>query len=343
MRRALRIAVTADPEIPVPPVHYGGIERIIGLLVDGLSRAGHEVTLFAHADSRVSCRLVPYRQKGSLDAVRNASLIAAHKRDFDVIHSFGRLAYLLPLLPRPIPKLMSYQREISPRSVVWGIRLAGGTLQFSACSRKMTEPVMRLGRWHVVYNSVNLDQYTFRSRVDSDAPLVFLGRVEHIKGPHLTIEAARRSGRRLIIAGNVPEAHREYFDSRILPHVDGDRVRYAGAVDDAQKNELLGQAAALLMPVLWEEPFGIVMAEALACGTPVIGLRRGSVPEVIEDGRNGFICDDSGQMVEAIAKLPELDRSDCRRTAEERFSSKVMVAEYLRVYSSMLAQRRRAA
>ena len=341
--RALRVAVTVDPELPVPPKHYGGIERIAYLLVRGLTEKGHQVTLFANRESTVPCNFVPYPGSSSTswsDTWRNTSKIAGSvgRGGFDLIHSFGRLIYLLPLLPQSFPKLMSYQRDVHPRSVIWGRRLSRQSLQFTACSRQMIHQVEHLGSWHVIYNGVCPDQYNFRPAVAPDAPLVFLGRIEHIKGPHVAIEVAQRTGRRLVIAGNVPgEArHRTYFETEILPHIDGDRTRYVGPIGDSEKNALLGQASALLMPILWDEPFGIVMAEALACGTPVIGLGRGSVPEVVQDGVNGFVCTDTPAMIQAVGRLGEVDRAACRRSMEQRFSSRVMVNEYLRVYSMLL-------
>ena len=234
---------------------------------------------------------------------------------------------------------MSYQRPITPRSVLWSTRLARGSLHFTACSRQMTDPVRDLASWHVVYNGVPLERYEFRPAVAADAPLVFLGRVERIKGPHLAIEVARRTGRKLVIAGNVPqgEEHAAYFETGIRPCVDGDRISYLGPVDDAQKNALLGRAAALLMPILWDEPFGIVMAESLACGTPVIGLRRGSVPELVEPGANGFVCDSVTDMAASVARIGAIDRGACRRIMESRFSGPAMVNSYLSVYESVLA------
>jgi glycosyltransferase involved in cell wall biosynthesis len=141
-----------------------------------------------------------------------------------------------------------------------------------------------------------------------------------------------------VIAGNVPEAphHQRYFSERILPHVDGNTIKYVGAVDDSTKNELLGRSAALLMPLLWEEPFGIVMAEALACGTPVIGLRRGSLPEIVQQGVNGFVCDSVDQMVSAVGRLAEIDRRDCRRIAEDKFSDRVIVDCYEQLYRELV-------
>jgi len=340
----LRIAVTADPELPVPPSHYGGIERIIAMLVEGLVGRGHDVCLFAHRDSRVPCTLVPYpgtRSGSRRDTVRNAAAIVTtlKGRPVNVVHSFGRLAYLLPLLPWPLPKIMSYQRAVTARSVRFGHVLSRGTLHFTGCSRHLIEQVSACGSWHVVYNGVPVGRYAFRPVVDAVAPLVFLGRIEHIKGTHLAIEVAKRSRRTLIIAGNVPEQaeHQEYFRSRIQPAIDGRTIVYVGPVDDRQKNELLGSAAALLMPILWDEPFGIVMAEALACGTPVVALRRGSVPEVVDDGTTGFVCDTTDRMVEAVGRLAMLDRARCRQAAEARFSDTAIVDGYEALYRCLIA------
>lgn len=335
----MRIAVTADPEIPVPPKLYGGIERIVDMLVRGLVRRDHDVTLFAHPDSQVPCRLVPYPRLDSqkkIDTLANmwhvSSTILCGK--FDIVHSFARLTYLAPLLPRGIPKIMSYQRSVAGRSVRLGNSLSHGTLHFTGCSANLIRRWASRGNFHVVYNGVPLERYDATERVSGDAPLTYLGRVEEIKGVHLAIEVAKRSGRHLVIAGNVPEAahHQRYFAERIQPHVDANTIQYVGAVDDSTKNELLGRSAALLMPLLWEEPFGIVMAEALACGTPVIGLRRGSLPEIVQHGVNGFVCDSVEQMVSAVGCLSQIDRRDCRRIAEEKFSDRVIVEAYERLY-----------
>ncbi len=306
----LRILVTADPELPVPPRLYGGIERVIALLVDGLVARGHEVTLVAHRDSVTAGRLAPYGRADSraMSVAANGAAIAraARRARPQVIHSFGRLASLAGVFPTRTPKIMSYQRAITPRSVTWGRRLSFGRLSFTACSDRMLEGVRDLAPWRVIPNAVDTARYRFAPTVAADAPLVFLGRVEHIKGPHVAIDVARRAGRRLVIAGNVPDEHRAYFDRHIKPHVNGDRVTYLGPVDDAAKSELLAGAAALLMPILWEEPFGIVMAEALACGTPVIGLTRGAVPEVVDDGVTGAVCADEEGLVRAVERIVQL-------------------------------------
>lgn len=337
----LRIALTADPEIPVPPKHYGGIERIVDMLARELLLRGHEVTLFAHPASECPVTRVAWsgaRSASTADTVRNAAILARHVSSgcFDVVHSFSRIAYLLPILPLRVPKLMTYQRAITPRSVRLGHALSGGTLEFTAISRWMMRDVEEIGRWHLVPNGVPLGAYTFRSEVADDAPLVFLGRLEEIKGPHLAIEIARRAGRSLVIAGNIADEHRQWVERHVLLHVDGRTVRYVGPVDDAQKNTLLGAAAALLMPILWDEPFGIVMAEAMACGTPVIGLRRGALPEVVEDGVSGFVSDDVEDLIAAVSQINHINRAACRARVAQLYSAEAVVEGYLEIYRSSI-------
>jgi glycosyltransferase involved in cell wall biosynthesis len=191
-----------------------------------------------------------------------------------------------------------------------------------------------------VYNCAPAAQFAARADVDPGrAPLVFLGRLDRCKGAHTAIAVARRLQRSLIIAGTIsPQIHeREYVVREILPRVDGSLVQFVGAVDNAQKSALLGRAAALLLPVEWDEPFPVVLPEALLCGTPVIGFRRGGIPEGIDDGRTGFVCDDEDGMVRAVSRLGEIDRAACRADAERRFSDAAIVAEYERLYESFLA------
>jgi glycosyltransferase involved in cell wall biosynthesis len=342
----MRIALTSDPELPVPPRLYGGIERIIDMLARGLAARGHEVDLFAHPDSTAPARLIPWpgrRSRSRRDTLMNAAVLARHvvHAHYDIVHSFSRIAYLTPILPFGIPKLMTYQREISPRTVRFGHFLSRGTLQFTAISEHMTVAVRRqaIGRWHVVPNGVPLDAYEPRFAVERDAPLVFLGRVEQIKGPHLAIEVARRAGHRLVIAGNVPAEHQSWFDANIAPHIDGVNIRFVGPVDDRQKNALLRDAAALLMPILWEEPFGIVMAEAMACGTPVLGLARGAVPEVVAHGETGFVVGTVDELVAVVADLPRIARTACRERVAKFYSTAAVIDAYLRIYEAMCRAR----
>jgi glycosyltransferase involved in cell wall biosynthesis len=345
--RPLHIALTADPEIPVPPTLYGGIERIVDMLAEGLVERGHKVTLFAHPDSASAGKLVPWpggASQSRMDTLRNAACLYRHisAGSFDVLHSFSRLAYMMPLLPTKLPKIMSYQRAISPRTTSLAHKLSHRTLEFTAISHWMMEPVEHIGRWHMVPNGVPLDTYKFQAVVSDDAPLVFLGRIEEIKGPHLAIEIAKRTGNRLVIAGNIPADKQGWFDAHVAPHLDDKQITYIGPVNDAAKNALLGRAKAFLMPILWEEPFGIVMAEALACGTPVIGLRRGAVPEVVDDGVTGFVRDTVDELVGIAPQIKTISRTSCRQVCEDRYGSVRIVDGYEAVYRAVTAKSRQA-
>lgn len=333
----MRILLTADPELPVPPRLYGGIERIVDSLARGLAGLGHEVGLVAHRDSTCpAARLYPWpgaQSQRRVDALRNTVALWRAVSDFrpDVLHSFSRLAYMLPLMKRRLPKIMSYQRDPGTANVRRAARLGGATIRFTGCSEHICERGRRGGgEWTAIPNFVEMATYDFAPRVDADAPLAFLSRVERIKGTHTAIAAAKRAGRRLVIAGNHGEEGEalRYWREEIEPHVDGKAVEYVGPVDDAAKNRLLGSAAAMIVPIEWDEPFGIVFAEALACGTPVIACPRGALPEIVEHGRHGYLVRSIEEAVDAVAKLPSIDRAECRRRAEDLFSSQVVVGQY---------------
>jgi glycosyltransferase involved in cell wall biosynthesis len=337
----LHITIIADPEIPVPPILYGGIERIINSMVTELQLKGHQVSLFAHRDSKSSADKqigYPSTQQSSTGLIANtltvSRLLFARP---DVVHSFGRIAYLSALLPLRMPKIMSYQREPTISQINKAVKIAAtNSLMFTGCSNYITDKITPFANAVTVYNSVSLNDYTFCNNIETDAPLVFLGRIEEIKGTHHAIAVAKLTGRKLIIAGNIPDYAQRYFDKEIAPHLNNEQITYIGAVNDEQKNELLGTAAALLMPIEWNEPFGIVMAEALACGTPVIAFKGGATTEVVINGINGFICNDLDEMIEAVKNIPTIDRNNCRKDAAERFSSKVMASQYEDLYLKML-------
>lgn len=345
---SMRILLTADPELPVPPTLYGGIERIIDLLARGLQTRGHQVGLVAHRDSTCPVdRVFPWpglQSQNLNDTLRNTAALWSAAQQFqpDLIHSFSRLQYLLPLLPAPVPKVMSYQRQPTGRTVSWAARLAGRSLTFTGCS----EAICGQGRpsgglWQAIPNCVELEKYTFVPEVAPDAPLVFLSRIERIKGAHTAIAAARQTDRRLLIAGNRVDtpAGRDYWETEIAPHLQGG-IEYVGPVNDRQKNELLGQAAAMIVPIEWEEPFGIVFAEALACGTPVISCPRGALPEIVRQGVDGFLVQSVGEACTAIAALPQINRHQCRQQAAQHFSALAIVQQYEQLYERCLLQPR---
>jgi len=339
----LKIAITADPSIPVPPELYGGIERIIDLLITEFLAKGNSVTLFAHRDSKVSCDLVPYHSssyRGDASIYNgwqvNKTLLS---RQYDVIHCFGRLAYILPLLPAGIPKLVSYQREPTIRQVKRAVRLSKkNTLAFTGCSNYITDQIAPFAQTSTVYNAIDVKKYLPNYTVSEDAPLVFLGRIEPIKGSHLAIDIALKSGKKLIIAGNVPTNEQSYFNDFVKPHL-GEQIEYIGEVNDIQKAQLLQNASAMLMPIQWNEPFGIVMIEAMACGTPVLGIGRGAVPEVVVNEVTGFIASEASELAQLVQLVPKIDRRLVRRHVEENFSSRKIADQYLEIYHNLIKQR----
>ncbi|WP_263784441.1 glycosyltransferase family 4 protein [Salinibacter grassmerensis] len=337
----MHVAITVDPMLPVPPPLYGGVERIIDLLVRGLVERGHDVTLFAHADSEVPCRHIPFpgtKSQNLVDTIRNTLTLSRLLVERpDIVHSASRLAYLTPLLPLKIPKIMNYHRIPTVQQVRKAMVLArGDSMAFTGVSEHIAERIRPHAPAYAVYNAVSMETYDYVEEVSSDDPLVFLGRIEPIKGTHRAIEVAQRTQRELIIAGNVNEGHTAYFQERVEPHLDGSQIRYVGTVDDVEKNEMLGRSVALLMPIDWEEPFGLVMAEAMACGTPVIGLRHGAVGEVVDDGTTGFVCDTVDEMVEAVGRIGTINRAACRERCETLFSQKALVDSYERVYEARI-------
>jgi len=339
----MKILLIADPYIPVPPQNYGGIERVIDMLCQGLSDIGHEVILIAHPESNTSAELIGFSSVdpfSKLGVIKNMAFVkkVINRIQPDIIHSFGRLANMILVARSSIPKIMSYQREPTLSRIKNYMQLSRNeSIIFTGCSDYITNQIIRVAKAKTVYNGVPLGLYKNNPRVSIDAPLIFLGRVERIKGTHNAIEIARRSSRRLIIAGNIPDEdlHQRYYKQEVEPYLD-ENIKYVGPVNDTEKNSLLGKAAALLMPIEWNEPFGIVMAEALACGTPVIGPPRGSIPEIVQDGVNGFIRDTVEGMSDAVLQLSSISREECRKVFEERFSEHVIVDAYERLYLGML-------
>ncbi|MGD1874830.1 MAG: glycosyltransferase [Mastigocoleus sp.] len=344
----MKILLTADPELPVPPKLYGGIERIVDLLVTRLKERGHTVGLVAHKESTSPAnKHFPWwglESQNTLDTAKNIITLHSAVGQFqpEVLHSFSRIFYLLPLLGSSLPKIMSYQRRPSLKTTGLGVKLAKDSLSFTGCSEDICSKGRPAGgNWYPIHNCVEIEKYTFQPQVADDAPLVFLSRVDRIKGAHNAIAAAKKTGRRLLIAGNQvnSEEGKRYWEEEIAPHLGKDGIEYVGAVNDTQKNELLGKAAAMIVPIEWDEPFGIVFAEALACGTPVISSGRGSLPEIVRQGVDGFLIKNLEETTAAIEKLNTIDRQNCRHRAEQCFSAEVIVDKYEELYRSLLSNK----
>ncbi len=346
----MRILLTADPELPVPPRLYGGIERIVDALARGYREQGHEVGLMANRESACEVNDLfawPGRKSQSrADSIRNAKALTSAVKAFrpDVLHSFSRIAYLTPLLRSRLPKIMSYQRRPGPRNVALAVKLARrGTMRFTGCS----EHICRQGRegggdWTPIPNFVEMRKLAFRAEVPEDAPMVFLSRIEEIKGAHNAVFAAKKTGIPLVIAGNHSESGEEgrYWREEIEPEIDGALIRHVGPVDDQQKDDVLGSARAMIVPIEWDEPFGIVFAEALACGTPVISSPRGSLPEIVKDGVHGFLVQSREEAARAAEAVHRLNRSACRHRAEELFSETAVIPMYLELYERAVSEAR---
>ncbi len=347
----MRILLIMDPFIRVPPIYYGGIERIIDDLANVYAKRGHAVTLIAAPGSKSPGRLITFGREGEWNRWSNfrnfskLSLILQREiRHHDLVHNFGRLAYLLSVVKKRIPKIQSYYRSVNESNIGMMHRLGSKNLLFTAISDFIRLGGSRGGgQWRTIYNCASVEKYTFCGRADPDtAPLVFLGRLERCKGIHSAIAVARRCNRKLIIAGNISHILKEkaYFYKEIEPLIDNQHICYIGPVDDMQKNEILGKAAAMLLPVEWDEPFPGVISESLLCGVPVIAFRRGGIPEGIDDGKTGFLCDTVDEMVQCVKRLPEIDRRNCRRIGERRFSAETIAFEYLRLYEEALNGRK---
>lgn len=340
----MRILLLMDPFIAVPPQYYGGIERVVYDMACKYVEMGHEVTLIAGPNSKSPGRLIIYGVNSvSLStAIDNKLLIEVAHILFkeigshDVIHNFGRLAWMFPIAWSKIRKVQTYMRYITPSNIKWLNKIKVRNIIYTAVSDAVVNTgIMAGGTWKTIYNCAPIEQYTFKSTTDANAPLVFLGRLERCKGAHSAIKVAKITKRKLIIAGNIstlkPEI--EYFEKEIRPHIDEELISYVGTVDNLQKNKLLGSAAAMLLPVEWYEPFPIVLPEAYACGTPILAFPGGGVPEGIFTGITGYLSNNVEEMAEHVNQIPLLNRVICRQKAEELYSDTTIANNYLNIYN----------
>lgn len=333
-----------DPGILVPPNGYGGHERLVYMFAREYARLGHEVHLLVTKGSLVEgCTVHPFGKEGFPPKKWDARLaipvawrfLWKYRNRFDLIHNFGRLAYLIPVLNRRVKKIMSYGRIIDGGNIRKINKLPNKNLIFTAPSDWCVNTGNTAGKWETVFNAIDFSAYTLRKEVREDAPLIFLSRIEKLKGAHEAIQVALETNNRLILAGNISplKEEQEYFKKEIEPFIDGERIIYVGTLDDAGKNKYLGEAKAMLFPVRTAEAFGMVMIEAMACGTPVIAYKVAAIPEVVKEGRTGFIVNNKAEMITAIDKINLLNRSDCHDFAKKRFDVKPVANKYLHLFS----------
>ena len=333
----------------VPPPAYGGIEAVVADLCNGLVRRGHEVTLCASGDSRTSAELLsiyPQSLRTAEDVSdpspyvwMHAALSLCEGRSFDIIHNHaGELVMAMSHLI-DVPVLTTRHGPFPPDwKFVWD-HYTSWYNTISRSERLQMPPVPRATYGGVVYNGIDVESFPYCE--DKDDYLLFLSRISLEKGTHLAVEAARRLGLPLIIAGKVDRVDQEYFRTAVEPLIDDRRVTFVGEADSVTKRRLYARARCLLLPLLWEEPFGLVMTEAMACGTPVIAFPRGSAPELIRDGETGYLVGGVDEMVAAVRRVDRIDPRRCRDHVAEHFSVPRMTDGYLALYERILETTKR--
>jgi glycosyltransferase involved in cell wall biosynthesis len=343
----LRIAQIAPLWTPIPPDTYGGIELLLALLCDELVERGHAVTLFASGDCKTRARLeavIPENLStlmGRGDALMHEyymsaalALAMARADEFDVIHAHLPTGWLPFGSASKTPCLFTF--HTSPHADdEWAMRRFPNVPVCGISHAQLAGASVRLGRsFPVVYNGVDFSRYD--ASFERGRYVAFLGRMSPEKNPLGAIRIAQAAGYPIVLAG-VPQngAEQHYFEHNIRPLIDGERVQWIGAADFLKKNALLRNAAALLFPIQWDEPFGLVMIEAMACGTPVVAIRRGSVGEVVDEGATGFSAATEDEMVPLVAQAAELDRCEVRDKAETRFGHRAMVDAYETIFRQL--------
>jgi glycosyltransferase involved in cell wall biosynthesis len=348
----LRIAMVAPPWIPVPPQGYGGIEAVVALLCEALVAGGHGVMLFAAPGSRSTARVFPLLEDAHPDEIGSSlyesdhvacvweQIDAAAERGlpFDVLHDHSGFT-ALAMADRVAVPVVHTMHGAFVRETARFYRRHGHKALLVAISRTQARSApagVRISA--VVPNPIRVDRWPLRT--EKQDYLLWIGRMDPVKGAHRAIEATRLAGRTLVLAGPVQPGQEQYFRERVEPHIDDRRVQYVGEVAGVAKRELYADAAALLMPVRWREPFGMVMVEALACGTPVIAFPEGAAAEIVIDGENGMLVSDEAEMARAIGEVDSIDPARCRASVAERYDISITASGYERVYREAIATAR---
>ncbi len=341
----MKIGILGPISWRIPPRHYGGWELVTYNLVEGLVARGHQVTLFATADSETSARLIsvcprPLSEDPNLPARMYESLHAAltfeHAGEFDLIHNHlgcYPMCYSRVIAAPLITTLHGSAAEDHSR-IIYSRYRDSNYVSITNAERQLAP---ELNYVTTVYNGVDVSAFDFEPTPGSY--LLVLGRISPDKGIHSAIAVAQRSGMRLILAGIVPPENEEYFETQVRPHLRPGVVDFIGPADHALKNRLLRGAYAFLHLITYHEAFGLTMVESMACGTPVIAVPMGSVPELVLNGETGFWADDVEEVCRVLPKIGELDRGRCRRWVEERFGVDQMVDRYVEVYEKVLSSR----
>lgn len=346
--RKLRIAQVAPLWFSVPPKKYGGSERIISFLCNGLTEKGHKVTLFAPGDSKTKAKLVPLVKEGVITMGGywtdywwnpfNHSVAFERAKEFDIIHCHWGImgAYFQRFVKTPVIYTMhniSHRGDLRWR--VFDYYKKELNLVFISESEKRSSPINFKNSW-VIYNGIDTKPFKFNPKPKNH--LIWIARVHKEKGIENAIQIAKKTKSKLLLAGQIQPQMKGYFEKRIKPLLSS-KIKFLGEIAEEQLPAFYGQAKACLYPIEWEEPFGLIMAESMATGTPVIAFRRGSVPEVIEDKKTGFVVETIPQAIKALGSIDQIKRIDCRKRVEENFSVQKMVSEYEKVYYEIVKKK----
>lgn len=344
----MKIALLAPFEEPVPPKKYGGTELVVYNLVEELVTLGHDVTLIASGDSTTTAKLAPAVKQAIrvLPKARNPQMRMALnyqglanaltlivKDDFDILHNHYGWPLLMfkDLLNCPVVTTLHGTLSDPTEQEMYTLHEEAPYISISDSQRRHGP---HLNYIDTVYNGIQVERFEFNATPKDY--LAFLGRISPQKGPEYAIEIAKKVGQRLIIAAKVDPVDEDYFEQIIEPLIDGEQISFIGEVDHIGKVNLLKNARALLSPLQWDEPFGIVNVEALACGTPVITINRGSMPEIIINGKVGFLCSNIDEMIECAANIDTISRKACRSHAEQYFTARRMAEHYVQIYKTLL-------
>jgi glycosyltransferase involved in cell wall biosynthesis len=345
----LRVAVLAPPWIPVPPPGYGGIEAVVDLLCEALVACGHDVTLFASPGSRSAARVRSPLEAAHPDEIGSSlyesdhvasawgeiDLASEHGKPFDVVHDHSGFT-ALAMADRVSAPVVHTVHGPFDQTTNHFYQRHGHKARLVAISHSQAKsaPAGVLVA-DVVANPIAVDRWPLRT--EKQDYLLWVGRMHPTKGAHRAINAARLAGRRLVLAGPIQPGQEKYYKELVEPHIDGCTVHYVGEVAGRAKQELFANAAGFLMPVRWREPFGMVMVEALACGTPVIAFPEGAASEIVLDGQNGFLVANETEMALAVKRLGSIDPYRCRASVADRYDMSVTAAGYERAYRHAIA------
>ncbi|CAD5964838.1 Archaeal glycosylation protein 16 [Planktothrix tepida] len=343
----MRIAQIAPLWERVPPPAYGGTELVVGLLTDELVKRGHEVTLFASGDSITlaelesvcprSLRSDPNVKEPGLYDMLQLAQVYERASEFDIIHSHVGCAALPFTHLVKTPTVTTLHGIFTPDNEKMFFHAR--QQPYVSISNDQREPRLKLNYVATVYNGIDTNTYQFYPHYQNPPYLAFLGRMSPEKGPHLAIEIAKKFGLLLKMAGKIDAVDQDYFDTLVKPQIDDNQIQFLGEANHAQKSVLMGNAFATLFPITWREPFGLVMVESMATGTPVIGMKMGSTPEVIAPGISGYLCKTVDECVAALEKVKLINRAKCRQYVIDNFSAKRMADGYEAVYQKLIAER----